>query len=54
LIQQGLILEAFDEFPYSPYNCFPNLEQKAEDVYVYKLTKHPLPHVYSLKMKKEK
>lgn len=52
LTKQGLTLETFNEFPYSPYDCFPNMDKKAEDVFVYKLTKFPLPHVYSLKMRK--
>ncbi len=49
LQQQGLRLEVFQEYPYSPYNCYPNLDKKSEDVYVYNKTKYPLPHAYSLK-----
>lgn len=52
LLEQGLTLDAFKEFPYSPYPCFPNLDKKGEDNYVYNMTAYPLPHVYSLKFHK--
>ena len=52
LLQQGLTLELFEEFPYSPYNCFPNIDKKGEDYYVYNKTKFPLPHAYCLKFRK--
>lgn len=52
LLAEGLTLDLFQEFPYSPYNCFPNMDKKGEDYYVYNQTKFPLPHVYCLKFRK--
>lgn len=52
LLAEGLTLELFQEFPYSPYNCFPNMNKIKEDYYVYNKTKFPLPHTYCLKFRK--
>jgi len=52
LLEQGLQLEAFKEFPLSPYNCFPNMKPVENGMYVFWDEKLGLPHVYSMKMKK--
>ena len=52
LLEQGLQLEAFREFPFSPYNCFSNMEEHSPGRYVWALPQRKIPHVYSLKMKK--
>lgn len=52
LLKEGLELLYFEEFPYSPYNCFPNMDKIDEDCYVFNKTKHPLPHVFCLKFRK--
>lgn len=51
LLRQGLVLEAFEEYPYSPYNCFPNME--AVEPGRYQCRSLPgVPHLFSLKMRK--
>ncbi len=51
LLKQGLTLELFEEYDYSPYDCFPNLKKMDEDKYVYQGTKAVLPHVFCMKFK---
>ncbi|GAB4246643.1 MAG: class I SAM-dependent methyltransferase [Saprospiraceae bacterium] len=50
LLGEGLQLLEFKEFPFSPYNCFPNMEERSPGRYVWTLPGHEIPHVYSLKM----
>lgn len=52
LLNAGLRLEEFQEYPFSPFSCFPNMEMRQPNRYVWKLLGHELPHVYSLKMTK--
>ena len=51
LLKQGLTLELFEEYDYSPYDCFPNLTKTEEGKYVYQETKAILPHVFCMKFK---
>lgn len=51
LLQQGLQLELFQEFDYSPYNCFPNLVEVAPGKYQLKGYEGILPMVYVIKMR---
>lgn len=51
LLNQGLVLEEFKEFDYSPWNCFPNLTKRAEREYVFDVHGVSIPHVFSLKMR---
>lgn len=50
LLRAGLVLEDFQEFDYSPYNCFPNMHERAPREYVYGDFNVALPHLFSLKM----
>jgi SAM-dependent methyltransferase len=52
LINEGLNLRHFREYPYSPYHVFPNMEEKREGQYRLKL-EVDIPHVFSLLMEKE-
>ena len=52
LLDVGLQLEVLREYDYSPYNCFPNLEQRASGEYVYNLTEKSFPHVMAMKARK--
>ena len=52
LLEQGLQLVEFKEFPFSPYNCFPNMKPVDDGMYVFWDEKLGLPHVYSMKMRK--
>ncbi len=51
LLNQGLQLESFREYPFSPYNCFPNLEEVEPGRYHIKGFPVKLPHVFGLKMR---
>ncbi len=53
LLQKGLTLLDFKEYDYSPYDCFPNMEKVEENKYRYTGCKVALPHLFSLKMRKE-
>lgn len=50
LLRAGLILEDFQEFDYSPWNCFPNMNERAPGEFVYGDFGVSLPHIFSLKM----
>lgn len=52
LLAEQLELLSYQEFPFSPYDCFPNMDKIKEDHYVFNKTKHPLPHTFCLKFKK--
>ncbi|WP_186647808.1 hypothetical protein [Fluviispira vulneris] len=49
LRKKGLILEYLNEFTYSFYNCFPNLEEIAADKYVLKHPNKKFPLMFSIK-----
>ena len=48
LLEQGLVLEEFREFDYSPYDCFPNMHEVEKGRYRFE-TAVVLPHLFSLK-----
>lgn len=48
LIQAGLTLQGMKEFPFSPYRCFDNLEEKEPGRYYWLKEGHPVPLVYSV------
>ena len=57
LLKEGLQLLDFQEFDYSPYNCFPNMTEVEKGKYVYFPNetfsdKVRMPQVYSMKFKK--
>lgn len=49
LLGQGLTITAFNEYPYSPYNCFNNLEQGADGLWRITGMEEKLPMMYSIK-----
>ena len=51
LLNHGLHLLEMEEFDYSPYNCFENMEERAPGEFVLKIP-HSFPHLFSLKMGK--
>ena len=53
LIKYGLKIIHFHEFPYSPSNCFNNLEQGADGNWRIKGMHEKLPMLYSIKAIKE-
>jgi 2-polyprenyl-3-methyl-5-hydroxy-6-metoxy-1,4-benzoquinol methylase len=52
LIKHGLKIESFNEFNYSPYNCFKNMVEENGRFYIRGMEKK-IPMVYSLKAMKE-
>ncbi|MHB1948965.1 MAG: class I SAM-dependent methyltransferase [Gammaproteobacteria bacterium] len=49
LRQAGIIIDFMNEFPFSSYNCFPNLQEIAESEYTLKDRENALPMMYSIK-----
>ena len=52
LVDQGLTVEEFKEYPFSPYHCFPKMRSVGENQYVMEFLQKGYPHTFSLKMKK--
>jgi SAM-dependent methyltransferase len=52
LLQEGLQLEVFNEYPYSNWNCFPNLKQVSEQQFVFNKFKYSMPHLFELQFRK--
>ena len=53
LISKGLSIVSFEEYPYSPYNCFNNMEQAADGLWHIKGMDDKLPMLYSIKAVKK-
>ncbi len=53
LLKHGLQIQQFNEFPYSAYNCFNNLEQGEDRMWRIKGMQEKLPMMYSIKAIKE-
>lgn len=49
LITQGLQILQFNEFPYSPYNCFNDLERSTDGMWRIKGMDEKMPMMYSIK-----
>lgn len=49
LLNQGLQLEFFNEYSYSPYPCFERLKQIGERKWVFEHLEEKIPYVFSLK-----
>lgn len=52
LLKQGLEVEFFHEFPFSNYNCFPNMVETSPGQFQFKGLEGKLPYMFSLRMKK--
>ncbi|MEM9837218.1 MAG: class I SAM-dependent methyltransferase [Bacteroidota bacterium] len=52
LLDQGLQLEKFQEFDYSPWNCFHDLVEVGEHQYQFKGLEGMVPITYALRMRK--
>lgn len=52
LLKLGLVLEQFNEYPYSTWDCFPNLHKTAEQKFVFRNLNKSLPHTFELRMRK--
>lgn len=51
LLKQGLTMLEFREWDYSPYNCFPNMKERAPGEYVFGDFPASLPHVFEMKFR---
>ncbi|NMH64909.1 class I SAM-dependent methyltransferase [Shewanella salipaludis] len=52
LIKAGIVIEDFQEYPYSPYNCFPELEFIEGHGYQMLFKGRQVPLIYSVKGRK--
>ena len=50
LLAKGLQVRKFEEYDYSPYDCFPNLTERKKGEYVYDHFGVRIPHVFALEM----
>lgn len=53
LIANGFEIEFFNEFPYSPYDIFPDMVEIAVDKYITQKYGSKIPYVFSIKAKKK-
>ncbi len=53
LLRNGLQISSFHEFPYSPYNCFNNLEQGDDKMWRIREMDEKIPMMYSIKAFKQ-
>ncbi len=53
LLKQGLSIKSFEEFDYSPFNCFNGTEEASDGNFIIKKHGRKLPLVYALKAKKD-
>lgn len=53
LLDQGLKLKAFEEYPFSPYKCFENMAPVSPGRFVYKEISCSFPHTYAIEVYKE-
>lgn len=49
LIENGIAIDHLNEFPFSPYNCFEDLEEKEKGRFYVRNTRQPVPLLYSIK-----
>lgn len=49
MIDNSIRLEHFDEYPFSTYDCFPNMVEKEEGKFVFKNFGDKIPYLYSIK-----
>lgn len=54
LIKNGLTIDSFDEFDYSCYNCFSNMEEIAPNKFRFKAFGNQVPMLYSIVATKNK
>ncbi|NNK90392.1 MAG: methyltransferase domain-containing protein [Saprospiraceae bacterium] len=48
LLKAGMTIRQFNEYDYSPYNCFENMEFEGEQHFVYRQNGIALPHVFTI------
>jgi len=53
LIANGLEIEFLHEFPFTVYDCFPNLEKVGDHKWVFKNLKDTIPYIFSIRARKK-
>jgi 2-polyprenyl-3-methyl-5-hydroxy-6-metoxy-1,4-benzoquinol methylase len=53
LISRELKLDFFEEYDYSPYNCFENMVKRKKNEFVYRGISPVIPHIYSIVVSKK-
>ena len=54
LVQNGLKITEFSEYPFSVYNCFPGMVEIEKGKYVIEAFGTKIPHMFAIKVEKEK
>ncbi len=49
LTTNGIAIDHLNEFPFSPYDCFDDVEEREAGRYYVKESRHPIPLLYSIK-----
>lgn len=52
LTGQGLKIDFLNEYDYSPYNCFENMEMRKKDEFIYQINGNLLPMIFSIQCSK--
>lgn len=52
LVREEMILERFNEYDGSPYNCFPNMVQHADGLFRFSKWDKKIPLVYAIRFRK--
>lgn len=52
LVREGLVLEIFNEYDGSPYNCFPGMEQHPDGLYRFSKWDKKIPLIYGIRFRK--
>ncbi|MEM7162846.1 MAG: class I SAM-dependent methyltransferase [Bacteroidota bacterium] len=53
LLNAGLELKAYEEFPYSCYKCFPHMEKISDEHYQFTKHKGNIPYMYLMRWQKK-
>lgn len=53
LIKNGLLINSINEYPYSPYNCFPKMLEIEKGKFVFSKFGNKLPLIYSISATKK-
>jgi len=49
LLKQGLHIQQFEEYDFSPYPCFPELREDQPGEFIFKQAGRKLPYAFALK-----
>lgn len=52
LVREGLVLERFNEYDGSPYNCFPGMQQDADGLFRFSKWDKKIPLIYGIRFRK--